>query len=277
MNRQQTDLLEALPPVVTGVDVDNAFESWQRSSLLRKGSTRSGEGGHNSSIGCLGNSDQEGGWYAAEDTPDGDRDALAGSAQITAAAEPVLEARVPAVTVDLEGGMSNENVETLSSGEEKDATAFGQAAAPLSTLGVGTEETHSDGALEMPTAARLPNVEDGGATEAMDAGGTIGSLEAYEPPSGVGLARLCRRAVILLTRSPNCPDLVAWQAHPAEQRTYEQMEPLLARANMTHKDLHPTLVGCPQMLSRSLVVVGVVTGVGSERNATTLLTAVGCL
>ncbi|CAM9133477.1 unnamed protein product, partial [Hapterophycus canaliculatus] len=51
--------------------------------------------------------------------------------------------------------------------------------------------------------------------------------------------RLCRRAVILLTRSPTCPDLVGWQPGAVEQRMYDQMEPLLARAHMSHRDLHP--------------------------------------
>lgn len=57
---------------------------------------------------------------------------------------------------------------------------------------------------------------------------------------GVGAARLCRRAVILLTRSPACPDLVKRQTGSADQKTYDQMEPLLEKAGMSYKDLHPT-------------------------------------
>ncbi|CAM9159192.1 unnamed protein product [Ectocarpus sp. 13 AM-2016] len=48
------------------------------------------------------------------------------------------------------------------------------------------------------------------------------------------------RAVILFTRSPACPELVAWQTSPMDQRAYDQMEPLLARAKLSHDDLHPT-------------------------------------
>ncbi|CAM9627040.1 unnamed protein product, partial [Ectocarpus sp. 12 AP-2014] len=50
------------------------------------------------------------------------------------------------------------------------------------------------------------------------------------------------RAVILFTRSPACPELVAWQTSPMDQRAYDQMEPLLARAKLSHDDLHPTSV-----------------------------------
>lgn len=56
---------------------------------------------------------------------------------------------------------------------------------------------------------------------------------------GVGLMRLCRKAVILLTRSPACPDLVERQTGSADQRTYDQIEPLLAKAGMSYRDLHP--------------------------------------
>lgn len=234
LDRQQTDLLGALPPVVTGVDIDSVFDGWQRSSLLMKGPTasRTGEGGHNS-IGRPGYNDREAG-----DPLDGSssRDALAGvdlsSVQNAPAVEAIVETRLPSVSIDLDGGTRTAD----------DATAAG------STLGVGMEEIRSHGHIEMPAASGLPKVEGGedAAAEAAEAKATTpGYLEAYVPPSGVGLTRLCRRAVILLTRSPACPDLVALQPHPAEQRTYDQMEPLLSRANMTHKDLHPRLVGFP--------------------------------
>lgn len=125
LDRQQRDLLEALPPIITGVDVDHAFESWEASS-----------------------------------------------------------------------------------GHARDSKQEGEAA--------------------------------GGADEAGATG--PGYLEAYVPPRGVGLTRLCRRAVILFTRSPACPELVAWQTSPMDQRAYDQMEPLLARAKLSHDDLHPTSV-----------------------------------
>lgn len=265
LDRQQTDLLEALPPVVTGVDVDDVFEGWQRSFLRTKEPTRRGGGGHGS-VGFSGNKAQEGG-TAAEDPRDDGRDVLAGvglsSAQNAAAAEGVVETRLPAVAAELEGGLSNEILPTHSSVEEEAIAARRAVAAAGSTIGVGMEEIRSDGGLEAPAAAEPPKAEESAATaaeakaaaeaeaeaaaEAAEVADTSpGYLQAYALPSGVGLTRLCRRGVILLTRSPACPDLVAWQTHPAEQRTYDQMEPLLARANMTHKDLHPSLVGFPQ-------------------------------
>lgn len=62
----------------------------------------------------------------------------------------------------------------------------------------------------------------------------------------VSLTRLCRRAVILLTRSPTCPDLVGRQTGVADQRTYDQMEPLLEKAGMSYKDLHPGTMQVPR-------------------------------
>lgn len=102
--------------------------------------------------------------------------------------------------------------------------------------------------------ARDSNQEGGAAGGANDAGATDpGHLEAYVPPRGVGLTRLCRRAVILFTRSPACPELVAWQTSPMEQRTYDQMEPLLARAKLSHDDLHPTsVVGFPHRVMQHM-------------------------
>lgn len=61
---------------------------------------------------------------------------------------------------------------------------------------------------------------------------------ACTPPTSVGLLHLCRRAVILLTRSPTCPNLVERQTGTTNHRLYEQMAPLLARANMSYEDLH---------------------------------------
>lgn len=256
LDRQQTDLLEALPPVVTGVDVDNVFEGWQRSSLLVKGPTRRGEGEPNS-VGSPGSTDQGGG-DAVEDPLDGSRNVLANvdlsSGYNAAAVEVVVETRLPSVAVDLDGVSSTEILPACSSAEEGDTTAR-PAATAGSTFGVGMGEIRSDGGSEIPTTTTgLPRTEEGAAAagEEAEAGDTApGYLEAYAPPSGVGLTRLCRRAVILLTRSPACPDLVAWQTHPAEKRTYDQMEPLLARANMTHKDLYPRLVGLSSLLVRN--------------------------
>lgn len=256
LDRQQTDLLEAIPPVVTGVDVDNVFEGWQQSSFLLKDATRRGEGGHNS-VGFPGNNDQDGS-NAAEDPLGGGRDVLArvdlSSARNTAASTAVVETRVPSVSADLDGGMSNENSRTYASVEEGEITARRAASAAGSMLGASREGICADsGLLEMPAAIGLPKAEAGPAAAAVEAGAsTPGYLDEYVPPAGVGLTRLCRRAVILLTRSPACPDLVAWQTHPAEQRTYDQMEPLLARANMTHKDLHPRLVGSQSALTQRL-------------------------
>lgn len=250
LDRQQTDLLEALPPVVTGVDVDNVFEGWQESSFQMKDAVRRREGVRKST-GCTGDNDHKGGG-AAEDPVDGGRDVLArvdlSPAHNTAAGAAVVETRVPAVGAHLDGGSSNENLCTYSSVEEEDpAAGRAAAAAARSTVGVDAEENCSDGGLKMQAATGLPKAEEGAAAAAAEAGNTTpGYLDAYVPPSGVGLTRLCRRAVILLTRSPACPDLVAWQIHPAEQRTYDQMEPLLARANMSHRDLHPRPVGLPQ-------------------------------
>lgn len=250
MDRQQTDLLEAIPPVVTSVDVDNVFQGWQRSSLLRKNPKRRREGVQDS-VGSprSNNNDQEGG-TAAGDPLDGARDVLArvdlSSAHNAAAVEAILETRLPAVTVGPDGSLSNENQPSCSCVEAENTTAGLAAAAAGSASGAGMEEIPSDDDLGMPAATELPKAEAqaGAAMAAAAEDTTLGYLEAYAP-SGVGLMRLCQRAVILLTRSPACPDLVAWQTHPAEQRMYDQMEPLLARANMAHKDLHPALVGFP--------------------------------
>eukprot|EP00752_Nemacystus_decipiens_P002990 g2774.t1 len=250
LDRQQTDLLEAIPPVVTGVDVDGVFEGWQRSSLRMKDPAIRREGGQDT-VGNPRNSDQEGG-TAVEDLRDvGDRDVLAGvdlnAARNASAAEGVVETHLPAVTADLDGGASIDTPPTHSSVEEENTaarrTAVGAAVgAAGSTTGEGMEDVRSDGGLETPVTIEPPRAKDGSAAAVAEAVDTApGCPEAYTPLRGVGLTRLCRRGVILLTRSPACPDLVAWQTHPAEQRTYDQMEPLLVRANMTHKDLHPSL------------------------------------
>eukprot|EP00903_Cladosiphon_okamuranus_P007612 g7381.t1 len=253
LDQQHTDLLEALPPVVTGVGVDNVLEGWERSSLLRKSPTGRGEGGHDSvgGVGSSNNGQEEG--PAAGDQLGGARDVLPRadltSAHHAEAPEAVVEARLPVVTVDPDGSLSKENPSACSSVEAENTTAGRALAATWMTSRVGMEEIRSDGGSWMPAATELPTTEaEAGAAMAetatgatAEAGTTPSYLEAYAPASGVGLTRLCRRAVVLLTRSPACPDLVAWQTHPAEQRTYDQLEPLLARAHMTHKDLHPTL------------------------------------
>ena len=259
LDRQQTNLLEALPPVVTGVDVDDVFEGWQRSSLQTKDPTRRGMGEHDS-VGYPGNNDQERGTAADHPRDGGGPDVMAEvglpSAHNAVAAEGVVETRLPAVTGELDGGLSDEIPLTHSSVEEEGITArrAAAAAAAETTIGVEMESIRSDGALDTPAAAKPQKAEDGGAAAAAEdaAYAAPGHLEAYTLPSGVGLTRLCRRGVILLTRSPACPDLVAWQTHPAEQRTYDQMEPLLTRANMTHKDLHPALVGFLKTLAGSV-------------------------
>jgi hypothetical protein len=48
---------------------------------------------------------------------------------------------------------------------------------------------------------------------------------------------LCRHTVILLSRSPNCPPLIAKHASPLLQKQYELMKPLLLKAGMSHSDL----------------------------------------
>lgn len=178
LNRQQTDLLEALPPVVTGVDFHNTFELWEISSRNAKVLTRRGEREEATPAGFAASKDEEMG-NAAGDSVDRDR-----------------------------------NVET-----------------PRGELG---------SIPNTAAAAAAPAVEE---SCELSVNPDQGYLEAFMQPLGIGLMRLCRRAVILLTRSPACPDLVAWQTDPAKQRTYDQMEPLFARANMTYRDLHPRSVG----------------------------------
>jgi hypothetical protein len=48
---------------------------------------------------------------------------------------------------------------------------------------------------------------------------------------------LCRHTVILLSRSPNCPPLIAKHSSPLLQKQYELMKPLLLKAGMSHNDL----------------------------------------
>jgi Leucine rich repeat len=52
-----------------------------------------------------------------------------------------------------------------------------------------------------------------------------------------GWQLLCRHTVILLSRSPNCPPLVAKHSSPLLQKQYELMKPLLLKAGMSHSDL----------------------------------------
>lgn len=83
--------------------------------------------------------------------------------------------------------------------------------------------------------------------------GTKTEVSGGIPPPGVGLTRLCRRAVILLTRSPTCPDLVKRQTGPAIQKTYDQMEPLLVKANISYGDLYPVSVSFETRRDNSVV------------------------
>lgn len=103
----------------------------------------------------------------------------------------------------------------------------------------GTEEMNS-ATLAMPLellSTKRPKVSD--ETFAPSPTSGVDHTSRGKLSEGVGLARLCRKVVILLTRSPACPDLVERQIGAADQRTYDQMEPLLAKAGMSYRDLHP--------------------------------------
>ena len=254
LDQHQTDLIDAIPPVVTGVDVDNAFERWELLSRKRKASEQGG-----GRVGQLGGHPviDRGGGNAAEDLLDCRRDiltrgdfvSLPGAAAAAAAAGE--DSRVPTAGSSLDGTLLDEKLRTSSSLEENTRRTTSEGL----TSGVNWANNISDdganrttAADSNATAAAVPSTASAGLLKSPEgASAIIGGaatpdyLEAYAPPLGTGLTRLCRRAVILLTRSPACPDLVASQKHPAEQRIYDQMGPLLARANMAYGDLHPSV------------------------------------
>lgn len=93
---------------------------------------------------------------------------------------------------------------------------------------------------------------------------------ARTPLATIGLMHLCRRAVILLTRSPTCPNLVERQTGSTNLRLYEQMAPLLARANMSYEDLQ---IG-PQVgreIGRAAPVIPYISFLGEGRHAAVTL------
>lgn len=240
LDRHQADLLDAVPPVVTGVDVDNAFERWEHLSRKWKASTQGGSG-----VGKHGGNPviSQGGGNAAKEFIDSCEILTRGDhVSIPHATTVHVDSRAPLATISLDGALLDSNVRPCSS-EEENGGATRRIASEELASGVGWESTVDGGARSPAIDAVASTTAAGAASDGLlkSEGGVVEPdyLEAYAPPLGIGLTRLCRRAVILLTRSPACPDLMAGQTNPAEQRIYHQMEPLLARANMTYEDLHP--------------------------------------
>ena len=173
------ELLDAIPPVVTGVE--NAIDKWENSRTTLE----------------------------RDKTKDSVLSIDLGSVSSTAE-----EPRLPC----------GSDLDDLSTKEDYRSGEEGVPATKVSPETAGAET--------------LVRARKGGGGGSVDNG-----LETHTSLPSVGLNRLCRRAVVLLTRSPACPDLVECQTEPANQRTYDQMGPLLARAHMSFRDLHPESVG----------------------------------
>lgn len=204
--------------MVTGIDNDTVFQKWEVSRKSRW-SSEAGRGGGGSSS----SPNPKSGERAKQPDDDG------GYGKVS----PTRTGAVPVPTAELESdaGCSSSAGDPLAvdpdAAKEDNSTSFERDSSTL--LSAGEEATSVATCSECSVAAG-----DEAASTAEN-----GSKRGASSPASAGMARLCRRAVVLLTRSPSCPDLVERQNGPANQRTYDQMEPLLARANMSYKDLHP--------------------------------------
>lgn len=218
------DLLDAIPPVVTGVE--DAVDIWgtSRTSL---GRDNTNERCHSSSrvVGVAGAgalSERLVGSGKGERDGEGCDSEL--SIDLGSVSAPAEEPRSSGRS-DLDDLSAKKNYRS----QEEGALAWAaEAGVPA------TEASPEAGGAETPERARA--VGGGG-------GSVDDDVETHTPLPSVRLNRLCRRAVVLLTRSPACPDLVEFQTEPANRRTYDQMAPLLARAHMSFRDLHPESVG----------------------------------
>lgn len=247
LNKGQSDLLAALPPIVTGIG--NAFEDWEKTQWATE---------HNKATAVMKDEDV---YIAAKpSTPPGN------FVRAPSTSEVPDDASIGAVNRDETGserGSKHTRSVHLEGNECTGNTVLFDEEGPLlvrprSENVAGSEYCNEAERLRDGTDMRksvasppmLPELLSAGSptTERVEAlhetteldreGGRVTSNQG-KLRVGVGLMRLCRRAVILLTRSPACPDLVERQAGSVDQRMYDQMEPLLAKAGMSYRDLHP--------------------------------------
>lgn len=247
LDKAQSDLLAALPPVVTGIG--NAFEDWEETQWAKE---------HNKAT-----------------TMVKDEDVHAAAKPSTPGGKFVCVPFTSEVPDDASISTANENETGSERGSEQTLSVnlesnecIGNAVLidderpplvlPLSEDVAGTEPCNEAERMrdeaDMRESVASPQMVPGllstrsPATEEVEAphetsevdpeGGRL-TIHQGRLGVGVGQMRLCRRAVIILTRSPACPDLVERQTGSADQQMYDQMEPLLAKAEMSYRDLHP--------------------------------------
>lgn len=246
------DLLDAIPPVVTGVE--NAIDEWETS--------RNSPGRDTKSDPCAAIHE----WETYQAAPERDKNSdRCGGVEV---AEELSQRFAESTGGKGCDSMLSIDLGSVSGTSEQPRPPCGSDLDDLSTK----EDYRSEENGALPTKEHYRLKETGGLAWAAEArvpvtgtlperrldppetpldGGRRGggggladdeSLLTHKPMPSVRLTRLCRRAVILLTRSPACPDLVERQTEPANQRTYDQMGPLLARAHMSFRDLHPDMV-----------------------------------
>lgn len=217
LDRAETDLLEALPPVVTGIK--NAFE--RQANTQQTVDTAENAAAQVDVTNAVATEDMQ----QQIDLPGGRQDT----------AKALSQGGLGSVTADFE--LSVPHVGEADSMSIGDSSRKTRDTASMWTAGESVPDIDDSavGTLSVPSASEHGYTPD----EDNDCG-------ASWEGTRVGLTRLCRRAVILLTRSPSCPDLVKRQTGPAKQRMYDVMAPLLEVANMGYNDLHPKAVGYPR-------------------------------
>lgn len=229
----EMDLLDAIPSVVTGVE--DAVDIWGTSrTSLGRDNTNEPRASSGRVVGVAGaGALSERSIGIGEGEGDGEGCDSEMSIDLGSVSAPAEEPRLSSRS-DLDDLSAKENCRSQEGGGLAWAAAAGVPATEASPDARGAQ-----------TPERARGVGGGG-------GSVDDDLEAHTPLPSLRLNRLCRRAVVLLTRSPACPDLVEFQTEPANRRTYDQMAPLLARAHMSFRDLHPESVGD---LSRSVTRV----------------------